>query len=63
MAITVSKARKLLGKTSINLSDNEVELIIDQFIGIAEIVAVEVGSKNLNMGIEVNPVRSNDERS
>lgn len=50
--MTINRARELLGKTNKNYSDNEVEYLINQFMGIAEIVTQIVGSKKTPKGIE-----------
>ncbi len=50
--ITINKARKLLGKTGKNYSDKEIEYLINQFAGIAEVITQIIGSKNTIMGIE-----------
>lgn len=50
--ITVNKARKLLGSTGRNYSDKEIEYLINQFSGVAEVITQIIGSKKTTMGIE-----------
>lgn len=50
--MTISQARKLLGQSSNNFTDQDIELLINQFLGIAEIVTNLAGSKSKSMGIE-----------
>jgi len=50
--MTINRARELLGKTNKNYSDNDMEYLINQFMGIAEIVTQIVGSKKTRKGIE-----------
>lgn len=51
--MTITLARKILGKTSRKFSDEEIELLINQFSDIAEIVTGIVGSKKGTRGIEL----------
>ncbi len=52
--MTIQHAKKLLGKTSNKFSDSEIDFLISQFYGIAEIVTSIVGSKQTTRVIESN---------
>jgi len=56
MSVSVTKARKILGKNTRSMSDPEVQDLINQFYGLAEIIAemVTSGSNMSTMGIEAN---------
>ncbi len=53
MAVSIVKARKLIGKTYKKMSDPEVQDLVNQFYGLAEIIASVVsGSNRPHMGVE-----------
>ena len=59
--MTIIYARKLLGSTSRSMSDPQVQDLLNQFYGLAEIIAGIVnGSKNINRGIEPNPRKADN---
>lgn len=49
---SVQKARKILGSSSKDYTDKEIELLINQFYALAEIITSIVGSKQTTKGIE-----------
>lgn len=54
--MTVTQARKILGKEALRKSDEDIQKVLNQFYGLAEIVAntiIERGSKNKSKGIEI----------
>ena len=50
--MTINEARKLLGKTSTEFTDTDIEYLLNQFYEIADIVTGIVGSKQTTKGIE-----------
>lgn len=58
--MTIERARKILGKSSKKFSDDDIELLINQFYGIAEIMSNMVGSKKTPKGIETVSRKADD---
>ncbi len=52
--MTLSDARKILGKSSNKFSDIEIEYLINQFYEIADVVTEIIGSKTTTKGIELS---------
>ncbi len=51
--MTINRARQLLGSEHKSMSDPQVQDLLNQFYGLAEIIAGMVdGSKSVNRGIE-----------
>ncbi len=53
MAVTVSKARKILGGEYRSMSDRDVQDLLAQFYSLAEIISSVVGSKGSNKQLGV----------
>lgn len=54
--ITTNKARTIIGRKARSMSDQDIQRLLDQFYGLAEVVAETVvarGSKNKSKGIEI----------
>ncbi len=50
--MTINNARKILGSSSKTYSDEDIQYLINQFLGIAEVITQIVGSKKTTTGIE-----------
>lgn len=56
MNITIAKSRQILGHNAKDMSDCDIHMLLEQFYGLAEIIANTVtnqGSKKYSKGIEV----------
>ncbi len=57
MAITVRQARKVLGKSQRDTSDDHIQNLLNQFYSLAEIISETVvsnGSKKTTRGIDLS---------